>query len=924
MKQICIVLCIVLTSMMLHHEASAQVYNFQCEALTHLAASNTPAGGGGGAAAPSDGECGTNLPAGTPAKGSTADQDNTYLDMCLNKKEVQGTRPQNCAAHKSTRTKSVLDFSPWYLISLQQPHFAGTAGNPPEYRPPLGFQKFPDTTDPNEDMGWCTGTLQAYCQNYPPESLTATARHPYLGKLYRGESNTDVYSNRLTQIDPADTVNSCIPMLLPNSGSPDPYDPYWMRAELDNCANQYILARARYARRAFEQQGALPMVGEKAESLCQPLRLIPVKDEDVEYIPSDYIQAAWRKLLVNPGYTMRNYSSTFITTDVEPNYARTQVSIYGPNAIQPPTQGSSPFRCSPSSSQPFGQICTNGLVEQQVERIFDPSHPFSPRWDFNYNERDYYSWLTVAYYGNPLYQVRCAGNTGDKYLKVDVMSWRASNFNWPILRKIAINIVCYYLKFWWFWCWTWIGCQSNTNGGDSGSNSSGQCCATNWGGRDVWGWLGGLLCGTGRNNIKNLCAYLRKNVVPINTLKMRKSTIHNFPRGVPEGYKFTDYFGNHLPYIRCWDTGKECGTHATSPDPLSSQGSKIAIVGVGRETQSCRIGGGKGQASARTSVNFNGRYDPKILLESYMDVMNGSGTGIIQDIYDAAQLKDRMRKTDPITSWSELKLYQARSARETGLNCLAKHELVFKQGTGEDIILGRAGAQYTRLVCDKSGDASCGSADVLRQNREKMMPWPLGWRGYVSDPTENKRFPNAGIGIGGFNVGDMLSSYINNDLIGDIDTGERAPGIIGDGQGGLDYALVGDTLIYDEDVTGTRNPYIAYVTETSNLSSGSGGSGDWVKAMAFNHGKYLDVCGNTDAWGKGEEYTMYKGNVPPDIEDGLKAITPTNVTYNASCDDPKLSSCVENLWDRVKLYFPGDDYRGLSANAVYQVVGDLF
>lgn len=908
-------LLLALSSMVVCDSAFAQVYNFRCEALTHLKGQSEASPSNPGSTY-SDGECGANLPAGTPQKGSTADQDNTYLDLCINKKEVQGTRPQNCMAHKSTRTKSPFDFNPWYLISVQQPRYTNTA-----YKPPLGYKQFPDPNRPDDDQGWCEGNLQPYCVNYPPESLTNTARHPYLGNLYRGATNTDVYSNRLSQIDPADTVNSCIPMILPTSGTPDPYDPFWMRAEIDNCANQYILTRARYARRAFEQQGALPLVGDKAENLCQPLRLIPINDKDQEYIPSDYIYGAWRKLLVDANYRMRDYGSTFVSSNPEPQYSKIGVKIYSPNAIYPPRQGSTPFRCGQKSNEPFGNICINGLVEQQVERIFDPSHPFSPRWDFTYNDRDFYSLFTIPYGGDPLNQVRCAGNADDKIIKVDIMSFRASKFHWKVFRKILVNIVCYYLRILRWWCWRDMGCQRNTSGGRSGSNSSGQCCATNWGGRDVGGRLGGIICG--RNTMETICKDIRKNIVPINTLKMRKATLHNFPRGVPEGYRFTDYFGSHLPYLRCWDTGKECVTGDTEADPMKIAGSKVAIVGVGRETQSCRIGGGKGLKSSRTSVNFEGRVDYRLLLEAWIDLASGSAdAGMVQDIYDAATLKKRMKEAEPITSWSELKLYQARSARETGLNCLAKHELVFKQGTGEDIVLGRAGAQYTRLICDKDGgNEQCSSTNVLRMNREITMPWPMGWRGYASDPTENKRFPNAGTGVGGFNLGEKLSNWINNDLVGDIDTGERAPAasLIGDHEGGLDYALVGDIIIYDEDVTGARNPYLAYVTETSNLTAGSPNKLDWVKAIGFNHGKFLDACGNSDTWGKGEEYTMYKNDLPPDIKDGLAAVG----YHTKSCDDPRLSACIENLWSDVKLYFPGQDYRGLSANAVLQVVDDM-
>lgn len=1238
--------------------AQAQVYNFKCEAYSKTPGNTSNTSGESTAAATnsSDGTCGATLPAGTPAKGSKAAIDNTYLDMCLNKKEVSGTRPQNCMAHKATRAKSPLDYNPWTYISVQQPHYADTP-----YKPPLADEAnmYPDASDPNADIGWCNDSMQPYCADYPKESLALSARHPYLGQYYRGSSNTDLYTSRLSQVDPADTTNSCIPMILPRTGNPDPYDPLWMRAEIDNCANQYILARARFARRAFERQGSLPLVGDKAENLCQPLRLIPVADKDQEYIPSDYIRGAWTKLLVNPNHKMRSSSGilSFAESNSEPIYSNVGVKMWEvtsggktySNKIYPPSQGARPFRCGPESNSPFGQICINGLVEQQVERIFDPSHPFSPRWDFKFNERDMLSPLTFGYGGDILNQVRCAGNNTNRYIKVDIMSWRAKKFWRNMLRRILINTVCYYLVIWVLRCWAL--CIGNKSGGSSGTQVSGQCCATNWGGRDstqririkISKWFKitikfpTRICG--KQTIAKLCEDVRKPVVPINTLKMRKSTIHNFPRGIPEGYKFTDYFGIHLPYMRCWDTGSECVTNNDKGDPMKTDGAKVAIVGAGRETQSCRIGGGDGQESKRTSIDFSGKVSWILLLEAFYDVagsvmpttpsadkitsgdttdidlasletldptgtlgtvneavtkaettvkqyedqvnayidpykkeanefldqtkagvqdlgkgitqetqgwangateyydenlretvrnaqagtkdfvndtgkyldetgtslassVSGVGNNVadiagylgsdkaadairsgtdkasgaildgaikagtevtadklgerlntaadkfadqtqttlenrakdalapvtntvtdiknqaqgiqndiketssdisqgrkdllnyanqgaqlaggineaiknnsaaiatsavnssevvevnapetpnasntnkagggstpsvsdvasaaanaatavvidtVQDLYNATQMKARMKKTEPITSWSELKLYQARSARETGLNCLAKHELVFKQGTGEDMILGKTGAQYTRLVCDKTGDAQCDSLNLLRLNREKTIPWPSGWRGYAIEPTGNRRFPNSGSGAWGFDWGTTISNVIGSSLIGDIDTGERAEGLINEGEGGLEYALVGDIIIYDEDVTKSRLPYVAYVTETSNMNAGSTGSVDWVKAIAFNHGRFPDACGNTDAWGKGEEYTMYKNSLPYDVEKGLGTLG----YHTKYCDDPRLSACIENLWNDVKLYFPGDDYRGLSPNAVYGAVSDL-
>jgi hypothetical protein len=949
--------------------AHAQVYGFGCSTLTHAEDLNQETKV---EAAPADApqDCGAAPKAGVPEPGSSADKDMTYEDLCLRGVEVQGARPQVCQVHRRMPAFkdgvsglayypiSPLNLNPWYMISMQDP-------------------------------------VKPY--------------HPYMGTLYRGGTNYAHQYTRLSQTDPVDTIAGCIPQIIPDTGGTNPYDPFWMRAEMDNCANQYILSRARYARFANEirldpanpsmGEKPLPVAANQADKLCQPMRLIPMKPGDQEYTPTDYIYNAWIKLLAKPSHLYRGGRA-----EVEPLYTGIGVKMQTDNPdnrIWPPTKGRTPFRCSNSAQQSFGKVCVNGIAEKQVERILDPSHPFSPRWDFRGNERDTYSPWTIVYTQNPLtilYYVRCAGNDAEKYYKVDIMPWRQKAFQRGIMRRILWNIICryfyitYYELFRWD-CWdgkvTIIGivvtkglpwnCAANQEGGDSGPNSDGQCCATNWGGKDVR--FAQLFCGTGKKKILRLCKALAKSIPVINPLKIRSTADINFPLGVPEGYKFTDYFGYRRPFLRCWDTGKECGTGDPYDDPnlLSNFGGQIAIVGAGREGESCTFGGGRGEKSALTSVNFPGLYDSNWLNQieaalgafgsistSISNIMNGvqnfnvdnfettlnSSKSVLNDasqVYNSAieyaEMGKRQDMAEPITSWSELKQYQMRATRDFGLNCIAKNEQVFKQGTGEDMILGLAGGQYQRLVPDDAGNG------ILSYTRYATMPWPMGWRGYVTDQAVSRRFPNFGSDLGGFDVSGKLTdlaAYIGLEATGNLDTGHKADGLHDGADKGLDNAMRGDILVYDEDVampggkdnrqvgsaSSWRLPYVAYVKETNLSASNKGGldpvselatkiapgvKNQWVSVIAFNHGKFPDVCGNTDAWGDGQEYKMFKGALPTTRENETTAFkqsfaadAPVKPKYSTSCEDPRNSECVEELWNEVKRYSIREDHRGLS------------
>ncbi len=618
---------------------------------------------------------------------------------------------------------------------------------------------------------------------------------PHVGPGYRGDRN----NFRLIQPTEETTVDVCKQIVEPNSDL-DPYNPITARKEMDNCTDQYILFRSNFPRIPVATQGELPDIEQERQDFCQPLRMVPFPIEEQEYVPSEYYVEAWKKTMMDTQHLARGGLAP-----KEPLYSALGLSLKETIDIRPD----------------FSIVEINDLTEFPYERIYDPTHPYTPRWDFLYNERAQFSPMTTPYGGNPTDAVRCA-----KDVPTDVMTWRKPGFELYITWRIAFNIACYEYPY----CWAYFmgtsedpPCPTKYNGPEKVE------IITNKQTRQV-------LCGP--PHIVELCDHITKPVAPANALKLRDINEENFPFGVAQGYSFKQYFGENKPYMRCWDTGLECGRTEPPiimygiPDLYQAEeldGANYAVVGAGREGESCLIGGGNG-----TTV-------------SQVDGM-----------------------ADPVMDWMELKLYQLRGRRETGLDCLVKHERVWKLGNGEEIITGRSGGQWQKLLPSVEGE-------LIQYD---TMPFPLSWRGYVGEPEPEMRFPSLG-----------------------------APGPLAL-PAGLDYAWPGEVLVYDQDVTmvgppGTwRLPYIGFTTEVNNVRAEGKGL-HWVKMLSYNHGKFPDSCGNTEYLGLGEEFTVYKTDLPTHNKETLDALG----HHTKECEDPMLSACIEPLWGAVKRYVPIQDIR---------------
>ncbi|MFO1243301.1 MAG: hypothetical protein U1E36_08945 [Rickettsiales bacterium] len=729
--------------------------------------------------------------------------------------KVWGPQPSEPMPHKRTlRFSAQTDLSKWYLTNIQMPK-----------------------TDSEE-------------YNISPDLKDMIGQYaPYVGAAYRGTNDLELFRTRINQAGEGTSPVTCHMNIEPAGGKPDPTDPAWARIEVDNCINQWIMNHARFPRIVHEEAGSYRYIN---ETMCQAMRIIPLSaDEKADYDPSRYLGEAWKRLLIDAEHVMPDRPGPMPT---EPHYASVgTVGKHGKFNLKVSKPEPIP-ECTETDPEKqvencFGKVKINELIEKVPERIYDPSHPFSPRWDFNDNERKKYSKLTAAY--DPLgaggmFSVRCAGRAvpygAPGSIPVDLLNfrldhkWENGNFHWWIMRRIAANTLLFldrdpYVGLY-YRVWQPNNCSARE-----------PCCSTAW---DVDDKLSGALkyifCGS--PDIDEMCEYMAKPVAPINVLKMRDSTDTTiYPNKVPDGYKFSTYFGINRPYMRCWDTGSECGSTTIDPDYTKSDGANYALMGAGREEQSCTIGGDG-------------------------DIDNRLGFAAIFPSDSA----------NPIADWMELKLYQVNAQRVYGLKCLPRHEETFKIGQGEHFALYKAGVEVQQDV--EIPDPKTPGGKMIRQ---ETFVWPWGWRGYVSEPDPKWRFPNFGI---------------------------AAPVTL---KTGLDEAKSGDILVFDKDVVQSgaagswRNPYLAIVSGANTPFTNPDVKPEktYITAYAINHGKFPDACGNTDRLFTGATYEMYKSAVPEDFGNMLKKLGAPDGT----CDDPALAKCKETKWDTVKRYRFDEDVR---------------
>ena len=405
-------------------------------------------------------------------------------------------------------------------------------------------------------------------------------------------------------------------------------------------------------------------------------------------------------------------------------------------------------------------------------------------------------------------------------------------------------------------------------------------------------------------SMTSLCKDLRRPVAMVNKLKMR---YHNpedkdnivLTEGVQKGLTFKDHFDDHMPYPRLWDTGTSIQKNPPSDlkfqEPMDTSGQYTAIVGVGHE------------ATPKSVTDPDKmRKDERCLSGGWGGDVNFGGVSI--------------KESDPVTSWTELKLYQARTYRNWGLACLGRYDKAFKPGSTENVLLAQAGAEWSSIVVTKcpkksdgtvdtdnckylsykeaqndggagatngsgdgatatsgdSGDSGAtGSNGTSKTISYKQASFPLAWRGYLSAKDEKNQFPNFGGG---------------------------SPSL----KTGLDSADLGDIIIFSkgsgksDDKLGL--PKVAKVSKVFRCDQSTNCS---MEITEVDNGKFPDVCGTTDSWGEVKTRTIYKpGKMPSNISSDLARISSTT-----GCEDTKLSQCELADWDKVQYYRIADDVR---------------
>lgn len=374
--------------------------------------------------------------------------------------------------------------------------------------------------------------------------------------------------------------------------------------------------------------------------------------------------------------------------------------------------------------------------------------------------------------------------------------------------------------------------------------------------------------GCGERSINKICRDLAAPFGMLNKLKLKHFSAEKhaedpfsveLPLGVPEGLTFQEYFGVHRPYAAYHDTGKEHGQTGGSPDlKKSTLGAEVAIVGVGRPTERCLFGGGGGAMS--------GAYGPF-----------GGGSYV------------NVPTIDPITSWAELKLYQARGTRRN-LNCITKFNQVWKPNFTEDPILMLDGAQIEVRPIEEENVA---------QGQTVKQLWFETYRGYCLDPNNDlsgSGVPNTKRNFPYFPSGDVPGASLKY---------------------GLERAKPGDIVVFENGTTSSSGPFgigskpglctLGYVV---GVSEASGKTPESVRIIEANWGNYPDVCGITDAVDphpSPSERTLYKGKLNPVLERRIKQRSGSD----GSCSDNNLAECAldENIWNNVKVFDPTLDPR---------------
>lgn len=254
-----------------------------------------------------------------------------------------------------------------------------------EYSPYLYVKGIDQNNKPND----YTGEFYRGTQNNP------RMRDNMLGFSKTGEECAKDPSAAGCSVGDGRRLNGCVDQLKPPSNYANmslEEKAAFNRLRMDNCANQYILMANMFPD-AVDAPPGQGLVGNTAAEACQPLRIKDghLKEYNEKHTSGpagliksgknylrEYIEGAWKKLLVDEEYLIRSGMAPR-----EPHY-----SYYGSNKIKAPLSIREALDTS-GNIRGVAELYSNPRT--QVEQIIDPTHPFSPRWDYEMTEREMYS-----------------------------------------------------------------------------------------------------------------------------------------------------------------------------------------------------------------------------------------------------------------------------------------------------------------------------------------------------------------------------------------------------------------------------------------------------------------------------------------------------------------------------------------------------
>lgn len=383
--------------------------------------------------------------------------------------------------------------------------------------------------------------------------------------------------------------------------------------------------------------------------------------------------------------------------------------------------------------------------------------------------------------------------------------------------------------------------------------------------------------------------------------------------------------------------------------------------------------------------------DPTILSKPGGTGADAEGTDK-QDIHPRAQDKIVGPRGCDIGGWWEMMLYQARCIRWHKLNCICDYDKTFAKGNAVNYALKRAGMKFevvgptivgaeykTELDVGQDGIVYAvldeAERDISGRAKARIK---LGSGGGISmkKRTDNKL-------VGKYKINPTTGRPELLEVLGGKAVDQRAKykpgiaisktpryfplkdrGIVGpefavkntepwDDTGhkikGLDKVLVGDLLIWDEEITDPNTGldigyprHIAYVEKVKRYGKAQlipipgvpAPPKDIplsIKVSEMNWGKIYDSCGNTNKWGVESQRVIHKPTCasdsssnpndskycgydlkapPPPISFPPAPANPGTIDTYADCRNADWYHCVEKYWDQVKIYRPYLNYTG--------------